>query len=228
MARTWVIGDIHGAAKALEQCLQRAEVDLELDHLIVLGDVCDGWPEVDRSIDLLGKIPRLNYILGNHDQWTLDWAQTGKAPEIWARQGGQATMDCYPQGMPSSHIKFLAEASMYILDSNRLFVHAGILPDVPLEQQNEDIFLWDRSLCHLALRLKEMGEERTLSPYHEIFIGHTPTIRCGQDKPILAGNVWMMDTGAGWDGPLTIMDVDTKSIYQSDPVPRLYPGVKGR
>ncbi|NJK86327.1 MAG: hypothetical protein HC906_10500 [Bacteroidales bacterium] len=46
MSRTFVIGDIHGAFKALVQCLERSEFDYEHDKLICLGDVCDGWPEV--------------------------------------------------------------------------------------------------------------------------------------------------------------------------------------
>jgi serine/threonine protein phosphatase 1 len=32
-----------------------------------------------------------------------------------------------------------------------------------------------------------------------------------------------MDTGAGWAGKLTIMDVQTKEYWQSDPVQSLYP-----
>ena len=32
-----------------------------------------------------------------------------------------------------------------------------------------------------------------------------------------------MDTGAGWNGKLTIMDVDTEEYWQSDLVESLYP-----
>ena len=38
--KTFVIGDIHGAYKALLQCFERSGFDYEKDHLIVLGDVC--------------------------------------------------------------------------------------------------------------------------------------------------------------------------------------------
>jgi len=33
----------------------------------------------------------------------------------------------------------------------------------------------------------------------------------------------MMDTGAGWSGKLTIMDIDTNEFWQSDVVKDLYP-----
>ena len=32
-----------------------------------------------------------------------------------------------------------------------------------------------------------------------------------------------MDTGAGWHGLLSAMDIDTKEIWQSDIVKRIYP-----
>ncbi len=34
--------------------------------------------------------------------------------------------------------------------------------------------------------------------------------------------IWNLDTGAGWEGKLTVMNVDTKEYYQSDPVEDLY------
>ena len=42
------------------------------------------------------------------------------------------------------------------------------------------------------------------------------------DQPMHAANVWNLDTGAGHDGKLTIMDVDTKQFWQSDAVTALY------
>jgi serine/threonine protein phosphatase 1 len=227
-ARTFVIGDIHGAFTALMQCLAKADFDYNRDTLIALGDVCDGWPETAQCIDELLKIKRLIYILGNHDLWTIEWARKGIAPEIWLEQGGSATVASYPQGMPTAHQKLLATAYQYYILGKSIFVHAGILPDMELEYQGQDIFLWDRSLCRLALKLKKEGMERPLGSFQEIFLGHTPTSRMGELRPIKCCNVWMMDTGAAWEGCLTIMDINTKQYFQSDPVWKLYPGIKGR
>jgi serine/threonine protein phosphatase 1 len=41
-------------------------------------------------------------------------------------------------------------------------------------------------------------------------------------------NVWNIDTGAAFTGKLTIMDIDTRQFWQSDPVKNLYPGETGR
>ena len=54
--KTFCVGDIHGAYKALMQCLHRAQFDYHKDRLIVLGDGCDVFPEVNRCIDELLKI----------------------------------------------------------------------------------------------------------------------------------------------------------------------------
>ena len=226
--RTFVIGDIHGAYTALMQCLALSNFDYQRDTLIALGDVCDGWPETAQCIDELLKIKKLIYILGNHDLWALEWARKGSTPDIWLAQGGKATVAGYPNGMPSSHQKMLASAYQYYVTEGRLFVHAGIQPDLEIQYQGQDVLLWDRSLCNLALKLKHEEMERKLGQFDEIYVGHTPTSRLGHMKPIKACNVWMLDTGAAWDGCLTIMDIPTKQYFQSDPVWKLYPGIKGR
>jgi serine/threonine protein phosphatase 1 len=64
--------------------------------------------------------------------------------------------------------------------------------------------------------------------YHEIYIGHTPTVRIGETIPVNAANVWNVDTGAAFKGPLTILDVDTKEFWQSDALNDLYPNENGR
>jgi len=81
--------------------------------------------------------------------------------------------------------------------------------------------------------------------HKEVFIGHTSTVNwrakphlpeweamdkkpIGITVPMNRCNVWNMDTGAGWHGKLTIMDVDTKEYWQSDLVKTLYPDELGR
>lgn len=223
--KTFVIGDIHGALRALRQCLDRANFDKEKDTLICLGDVADGWPETKQSVDELLHIPNLIYVLGNHDFWTLEWLETGYAEDIWVDQGGKATQLSYETKRPESHINFFRKAKPYYIDNNRLFVHAGISPLRPIEEQTYQTFLWDRHLARTAFDLYEKGIQGKLTTYDEVYIGHTPI---PFHYPIQSGDIWMMDTGAGWSGVLSIMDVDTKEYWTSDPVPSLYPGIEGR
>ena len=224
-SRVYVIGDIHGAYHALRQCLERSHFDYDNDRLICLGDVADGWPDTKRSIDELMRVKHLIYILGNHDWWTLEWMLSGKIETIWYNQGGKATVNSYKDGIPATHIKFLQDAVIYHVYKNKLFVHAGIDPGAPLEGQDQDTCLWDRSLASFALTQYGNPDSRKVTSFDEIYIGHTPI---PYSKPIMSLGIWLMDTGAGWSGVLSMMDVDTKETFTSDPVPSLYPGTAGR
>lgn len=233
--RTFVIGDIHGAYKALIQLLKKVEFDYDVDKLIALGDVCDGWSEVPESIEELLKIKNLIYIKGNHDDWAYNCLIESKStlkyfsPEFlsWMYNGGRATLDAYKRrpDLLDKHIAFLNNARLYYLDEkNRLFVHAGIKPGLPIDKMDKEILLWDRNFCMYQYDGLDLGIE-----YKEIYIGHTPTlIFNNQKKPINCENTWFLDTGAAFTGYLTIMNIDTKEYWQSEEVRKLYPSEKGR
>lgn len=216
--RRFVIGDIHGRAAALEECLTLARVDRDDDLLICLGDVCDRGPDTRRSIDLLLTVKHLVYVLGNHDKWFLRWIETGEGDFSWTAQGGKETIRSYEGGpVPGEHVRLLREARLYYLldEGTRLFVHAGIDPDKPFEAQEEYDFLWSRTLVERAMDLIDDPDVDNLTPFKEVYVGHTPTLNYGFDVPLFIKGVWMLDTGAGWGGPLTLMDVDTHEYWQS-------------
>ena len=72
---------------------------------------------------------------------------------------------------------------------------------------------------------KQVEEHKCqLGRYKDIFVGHTATELNNTLQPIHACNVWNIDTGAGWSGKLTAMDVDSKECWQSDLTPDLYGG----
>ena len=108
--KTFVVGDIHGAYKALLQCLERSRFDCNNDRLVVIGDVCDGYPDVVECFDELLKVDHLVFIMGNHDKWAYDFytgATGGYAEYTWLSQGGTATFDAYAKigGMPAAHLE---------------------------------------------------------------------------------------------------------------------------
>lgn len=241
MSRTLVIGDIHGSFKALVQVLERAVVTKN-DHLIFLGDFVDGWGQSPEVIDFLIKLKASHHCIfmrGNHDDLLLRWLRDGEYNEQWFEHGGKLTMDCYntlEEDKKQIHILFLESLHDYYLDdNNRLFVHAGFtnLNGVKHEYFTR-MFYWERTLWETALSLNpSLDREDPLYPkrftlYKEIFIGHTPVTRIGKTTPVNKANVWNVDTGAAFKGPLTIMDADTKEYWQSDPVYTLYPEEMGR
>lgn len=240
--RTLVIGDIHSGLKALEQVLSRAEVTVE-DTLIFLGDYIDGWSTAVETIDFLLALKKTHKcicIRGNHDELGYDWLKAGEDNPVWFKHGGEATMASYEKADATTiaaHLSFYEGLENYHLDSkNRLFLHAGFtnLKGVEHEYFTKTLY-WDRTLWELAQSLNpnlskdDQYYPSRLTHYKEIYIGHTPISKVLSELvPKKAANVWNMDTGAAFKGPLSIMDVNTKEVWQSDPVHTLYQNERGR
>jgi len=224
--KTYVVGDIHGAYKALIQCLERSGFDYETDRMIVLGDVCDRYPETKKCIAELLKIKHLDLVVGNHDMWVLDWALNGNKPLVWTTQGGDKTIASYKnKPMPKSHVNFLRKGQFWIELGEQVFVHGGLDPDIPIGENDKEDMVWDRDLIELAFSKEADGEKCKLGKYKDIFVGHTTTEIFSTLEPVHLCNVWNVNTGAGGSGKLTIMDIESKMYWQSDLTQDLYGGM---
>lgn len=234
MSRTLVLGDVHGAYRALEQVFAGAGVT-PTDQIIFLGDVADGWPQTRDCVEFLrdwSERGNLVHLLGNHDDWMVDWFRhPAKSPSIWLTQGGRATIESYEQWelVPEAHKGFMNDARLHYIQEDRgtrrLFAHADWVPELVPEKQTKHTLIWGRRLVTKALR----GDDPVIPEVDEAYFGHTSVVRAtDDDQPVRGGNVWCVDTGAGWSGRLTLMDVETKECWQSDPVSELYPDVDGR
>lgn len=239
--RTLVIGDIHGGLKGLQQVLENVAVQKE-DHLIFLGDLVDGWSESAQVIQYLIELEtRYNcaFIYGNHDAWCHEWLGTGEINPIWYQHGGLSTIESYKNLSSIEkevHLAFFKRMKNYLIDDqNRLFIHAGYSSmHGPEKEHYITNFWWDRTLWETALAVhgKVLKDERSfpkrLKLFKEIYIGHTPTLEWGIGHPWNRVNLWNMDTGAAFTGKLSILDIETKEYWQSDPLVTLYPNEKGR
>lgn len=239
--KKFVIGDIHGGLKALQQILLKAPIPKD-STLIFLGDYVDGWSESPQVLDFLIELKstyRCIFIRGNHDDLLLNYLKTGDYKEEWFMHGGRSTIEAYQKFSDvkkEKHIQFIEELNDFFLDEeNRLFVHAGFTNIKGIHAEYfKPMLYWDRSLWETAIALNpELDFESDYYPprlklYKEIFIGHTPVTRIQKDVPVNAACVWNIDTGAAFKGKLSIMDVVTKEFWQSDPLPELYPDENGR
>lgn len=232
--RTFVISDIHGAYKALLQVFEKSKIDYEYDKLIVLGDVFDGWPEIKECFEELSKFKNIVYVVGNHDVWALEHYMFNKPiTNLWYSQGGHATIQSFGDELSVEAIDFLKKIVLYYEDAGMLFVHAGFDLFNGLKVMNHSDYYWDRTLAYtLFSKSYDLSEIETLPIYNEmyskIFIGHTPTIKFNSTIPLTKLNVRLIDTGASYDGPLTLVDVNSEEIWQSDPVYTFYPNIKPR
>ena len=241
MHRKLVIGDIHGGLRALHQIMERAKVNKD-DTLIFLGDYVDGWSESPQVIDYLIELNKKNkciFIRGNHDELLLQWLSESKDNLEWYKHGGEATVLAYTYisaAKKQIHVDFLKSLQDYYLDEqNRLFIHAGFTNMNGIHYEYfPKMFYWDRTLWETALSLDESISKdsvrypKRLTLYNEIYIGHTPVTKINETVPIQKACLWNIDTGAAFKGPLTILDIETKQFWQSEPLNVLYFNEKGR
>jgi serine/threonine protein phosphatase 1 len=215
--RTFVIGDIHGQYNALMEVINKSNFNPKEDKLICLGDVCDIGRQTYHVIEYLRKLPNFVYVWGNHDgEWFRDYLNTGVELPVWIHQGGLDTLFSYrfhnDETIPESHKDFINSGVPYHIetvdDKKSIFVHGGFDPNKPIEEQSLHELIWNRQLISFA-------KYRRVRGYNQVFVGHTPTEAFGSFEPIKFHNLWMLDTGAAWQGRLTIMDVKTKEFWQS-------------
>lgn len=241
MKKTIAIGDIHGGLRALVQLLKEINITPE-DELIFLGDYVDGWSDSANVVSHLIELSKQNtciFIRGNHDDLAQSWLKTGEFNEQWLQHGGQSSIDAYRKFSSeeiANHIQFYEQMLNYYIDKeNRLFVHAGFTSiHGPEREYHETGYYWDRTLWETAMSLdKKLPKDHKYYPkrlklFSEIYIGHTPVTRMGESKPVNLANIWNIDTGAAFKGKLSGIDIDSKEVWQSEPVYELYPEEEGR
>ena len=228
--KRFVIGDIHARHEALLEVIEKSGIDRDNDLLIILGDVVDGGRDTKKVIDELLTFKNRVFVIGNHDVFFLKYLADEEVNPYWINQGGAATLNSYggrvvPNDeyleddpvvfdvsnidIPEEHIDFLMDHRLtYVLDG-MLFVHAGIVPGAALDEQTLHTLTWDRKLI-------EFARWKSVPDFEHVFIGHTTTQAVnGETRPLTLNNLTMLDTGAGWSGKLTLMDVDTREYWQS-------------
>lgn len=149
------IGDVHGRLDLLQSLVSDLRSQYERFTLVTLGDYIDRGPESAGVIDFLLNPPpgvHLRPLMGNHEQLMLAALSgtSGAAVDNWLHNGGVQTIESYgldSQGcpkVPREHIEFLETLPAFFDDGKRLYVHAGVDPAKPLEEQELSTLLWIR------------------------------------------------------------------------------------
>lgn len=211
--RRFVIGDVHGHYEALISLLDGISLNSE-DEIYFLGDIIDRGPQSSQVVNFIIE-NGYNCLLGNHEVMLLDVLGTGdvvpQAFQAWLNSGGYATINSYGHEIPQEHIDWFRSLPLYIDLGDFWLVHAGIDPDLSIEEQTADQFCWIRDKFHSMT-----------SPYFEdklIITGHTvtftfPGVRSGK---LVLGEGWIdIETGVynhnqGW---LTALELNQSLVYQ--------------
>jgi serine/threonine protein phosphatase 1 len=153
MSFTYVIGDIHGLDDLLGAALGEisARARGETGVIIAIGDYVDKGPQtrqvIERLLPGIGSGWKFVALKGNHDAMMVEALRDPSKLPGWLEKGGDAALASYggdPAAVPHAHIAWLDQLPLTHLDAHRLYVHAGVEPGVPLDQQSETTLLWKR------------------------------------------------------------------------------------
>lgn len=223
--RLYAIGDIHGRLDLLNEMLLLTEADAA-DHqaekvqYVFLGDYIDRgtWSRqtIDRLIEHAAQRDCI-FLKGNHELIALNSLSDPTMIEQWLRLGGTETLlsyDVAPElvangkqavaiqsafhsALPQAHFRFFRCLRNSFSCGDFFFVHAGVKPNVELDQQKESDLLWIRGEF-----LSSTGD------FGKIVVhGHTPTL----DIEIRPNRI-NIDTGAFATGRLSCLAIEGETL----------------
>jgi serine/threonine protein phosphatase 1 len=153
MGLTYAIPDLHGRFDLLCEALARIA-----DHaagspgtIVALGDYVNKGPDSKQVVTRMraGVFDgwRLFPLKGNQDAVMVEALRNASKMDGWIEKGGDATIRSYggdPSDIPEADVAWLDGLPLLHIDAYRIFVHAGVDPDVPLDAQSEHTLLWKR------------------------------------------------------------------------------------
>ncbi|WP_430386604.1 metallophosphoesterase family protein [Blastomonas fulva] len=218
--RVYAIGDVHGRRDLLDQLLDQIVADdrergAADTHIVFLGDLMDRGPDssgvIDRAIEVSQSLgENAHFLMGNHEEVYLGAASGDeKLVRFFCKIGGRETIlsyDITPQDynelsmeelaarMPAlltrRHVDFVSGFKDRIVMGDYAFVHAGVRPGVPIEDQRPKDLRW--------IREDFIMDE---APHDKLIVhGHTIT-----DDVEECPNRIGIDTGAYMSGMLTAL-----------------------
>ncbi|OIP90893.1 MAG: metallophosphatase [Syntrophaceae bacterium CG2_30_49_12] len=212
MGKIFAVGDIHSCLFKLKEMMTLLKIDPVADTLVFVGDYIDRGPDACGVVDLILRIKRtvnkVICLLGNHEQLFLDYYLEKINRKIFLSNGGMSTLLSYglngtcdgnTTNIPESHLQFFNSLYPYYETDDYIFVHAGLKPGIPLEQQDRDDILWIRN--EFIASAYDFGKI--------VVFGHTPF-----SVPLVGVNKIGIDTGAVYGGKLTCVELPEIKIHQ--------------
>ena len=207
--RRFVIGDIHGCAKALRALIEAIAPDAD-DEIVFLGDYIDRGPnsrDVIHQVIELEQRCRVVALRGNHEIMLLGVVHRGLDDEAWLRSGGNTTITSYGGSLgkiPDTHMEFLRNLKRYHETEETIFVHAGYKHDRDMFSQDDMTMFWS----HLSF---------PMPPPHQsgkrVIVGHTPQ---PSGEILDLGHLVCVDTYCFGGRFLTALNVDSGDVLQAN------------
>ena len=213
MNKIFAIGDIHGCFDKLQRLILEIKADPVNDTLVFIGDYIDradgGREVVDYILKLKKTFQNVICLRGNHESMLLRYLD-GVEEDIYLANGGFATLKAYgisrsdapkvrKKKIPPDHLKFFKTLLPYHETDQFIFVHAGLIPGVPLTHQSLYDMQWIRQT--FIDSDDDFGKR--------VVFGHTHF-----SEPLVEDNKIGIDTGAVYGGRLTCVELPALKFYQ--------------
>ena len=227
--RIYAVGDVHGRDDLLDELLVQIEADIagrpaERVLYVFLGDYIDRGPSSRQTVDRLIEHGTANpsvFLKGNHELLAVKCLSYPSLFDQWLRLGGVETLVSYGvsaealasgrqiaelqatfhSGLPRAHLRFFRDLKNSFTCGDFFFAHAGVRPNVGLEQQKETDLLWIRE--EFLSSSDDFGKI--------VVHGHTPT-----REVEVAPNRINVDTGAFATGRLSCLVIEGESLLVID------------
>ncbi|WEK45128.1 MAG: metallophosphoesterase [Candidatus Andeanibacterium colombiense] len=204
---TFAIGDVHGELQLLASAFARIEARAGAVpfRIVMLGDYVDRGPDSAGVVRLLRERERqydLVCLKGNHEDLMIR-ACDGGDPGLWLRNGGEETLRSYRGAVPPEDLAWLRALPVRFGDGRRIYVHGGLKPHVPLDEQDDEACMW--------IRTPFLEAPAGAFPAHVVH-GHTPYWdgKPEPDEPELLAHRTNLDTYACETGRLAIGVFETQ------------------
>ncbi len=213
--RIIAVGDIHGCINKLKDLLRRLSIQ-DADTVIFLGDYIGRGPSskdvISTLVALKERYQRIICLLGNHENLLLEYVRSPDETLIpYLRQQSIETfLGSYGQQdlshlhelsfMPEEHVEFLKTLKLFHVEQDYIFVHAGIMPGLPLEKHTAMEFCEIRDLFLDS----EVETDKT------VVFGHTPF-----ELPLVTKDKIGIDTGAVYGNLLTAVVLPEMKFFHA-------------
>jgi len=175
--------------------------------LVFIGDYIDRGPDAAGVIEAVLTLEEegrfeVRPLKGNHEAQMLAFLEDPRAGPAWMEFGGADTLlsygvqpplsrsdlqawedarQAFAGAVPARHRQFFERLELAVSCGDYLFVHAGVRPGVPLQEQTERDLLW--------IRDDFLSSTRSIEKV--VVHGHTPEV-----APYIGRNRIGIDTGA--------------------------------
>lgn len=201
MGRSIFIGDVHGCARELSKLLSELAPGAG-DQVVFVGDLVARGPDSRKVIQLAREIGALS-VMGNHEHRLLVARKAQLSGERAPRLG--PSHQALLKEMSDEEWEYLESLplSLEFVDNNVTVVHAGVVPGLPLSEQQAWTLLHVRSITAEGEPSDKFSSVSWAALYRDerhIVFGHNAQAGL-QMYPAATG----LDTGCVYGGSLTAL-----------------------